>query len=254
VLFCTAGLAPDTYLGNILIESNDPITPEIEIPVSLTVTPIVITVDAEPLVSPVQIPSIGGSFEYTLSLYNPQSYTVYVDVWNGTIAPDSTELGSSFVMAWLELPALSTIDTTLTQVVNGYLPAGDYYYYINAGINENNTVCGTDGFIVTKLPAVDSGSEGNVANSPPTVFSFSFAHPNPFNAQTSFKFDLPAAMEVSLKVYDIQGRVVATVADGWYSAGSYQVRFIGNELSSGIYFAQIKAGDYHRTDKLLLVK
>jgi hypothetical protein len=64
--------------------------------------------------------------------------------------------------------------------------------------------------------------------------------PNPFNPSTAISFKLQAASHVSLKVYDIAGRLVATLTDGWREAGTHEVMFDGSSLASGIYLYSLE--------------
>lgn len=77
---------------------------------------------------------------------------------------------------------------------------------------------------------------------------------NPFNPETKLIYSLPEAGEVSLVVYDLRGREIARLAEGWFSAGIHQTSFNGRELSSGVYFAMLEAGSVKQVEKLLLVK
>ena len=83
--------------------------------------------------------------------------------------------------------------------------------------------------------------------------------PNPFNPSTKIKFSIPSVgtrrgVFVQLKVYDILGNEVATLVNEEKSAGTYKTEFNGKNLSSGIYFYQLKAGNFIATKKLLLLK
>jgi hypothetical protein len=78
--------------------------------------------------------------------------------------------------------------------------------------------------------------------------------PNPFNSKTVLSFQLQDASLIELEVFDITGREVDKVAEGYYPAGEHKVAFNGEGLSSGIYFAVLKAGEAKMTQKLLLLK
>jgi len=79
-------------------------------------------------------------------------------------------------------------------------------------------------------------------------------YPNPFNPITKLSFDLPVPARVNLSVYDVLGRRVATLANGWYDTGNHQVLFNGSELASGIYFYELSAGNNHQVRKAILSK
>ncbi len=79
-------------------------------------------------------------------------------------------------------------------------------------------------------------------------------YPNPFNPATTIKYELPEAAEVRLNVYDLSGRLVATLVDGQMSAGTHEVRFDATHLSSGIYFYRLQSGDQTLSRNFTLIK
>ena len=87
-----------------------------------------------------------------------------------------------------------------------------------------------------------------------TGFSLDQNFPNPFNPTTSFGFRIPAFSFVSLKVYDILGREVATIVDEVLPPGSYARNFNGTGLASGIYTCRLRQGEQVATRRLVLVK
>jgi len=88
----------------------------------------------------------------------------------------------------------------------------------------------------------------------PKNFELYQNYPNPFNPSTVISYQMPTAGHVVLKIYDILGRDVATLVNEEKSAGNYKVTFNGSRLASGMYFYQLKAGDYLQTKKLMLLK
>ncbi len=79
-------------------------------------------------------------------------------------------------------------------------------------------------------------------------------YPNPFNPTTNIKYQIPEFSHVSLKIYDLLGREVADLVNEQQAAGSYNIKFDGLNLASGIYFYQIKAGSFIDTKKMMLLK
>jgi hypothetical protein len=79
-------------------------------------------------------------------------------------------------------------------------------------------------------------------------------YPNPFNPTTTINYQLPQDGMVTLKVYDVLGKEVATLVNEHKSAGYYQTEFEGGKLSSGIYVAAIQANNFTKSIKLLLAK
>lgn len=88
----------------------------------------------------------------------------------------------------------------------------------------------------------------------PKTFALEQNYPNPFNPSTAIAYQLPAASNVSLKVFDMLGKEVATLVNGRQEAGAYTVNFNANQLSSGIYFYRLQAGNFVQTRKMMLVK
>ncbi len=79
-------------------------------------------------------------------------------------------------------------------------------------------------------------------------------YPNPFNPTTNISYVLPKAENVSLKVYDVLGREVATLVNEVKAAGAYTVPFNASNLASGVYFYKLQAGSFVQTKKMMLVK
>ena len=79
-------------------------------------------------------------------------------------------------------------------------------------------------------------------------------YPNPFNPSTALRYSLLAASHVSLKVYNLLGRLVATLEDGDRSAGRHEVRFDASGLASGVYFYTLQAGGMVQTKRMILVR
>ena len=90
----------------------------------------------------------------------------------------------------------------------------------------------------------------------PTEFALLQNYPNPFNPNTTITYHLPKTANVELKVYDIIGNEIETLVYEEKPAGVYNVEFASNksELSSGIYFYKLTAGDYVATKKMILIK
>ena len=90
-------------------------------------------------------------------------------------------------------------------------------------------------------------------------FRLSQNYPNPFNASTRIEFELPEAADVKLMVYDIQGREVARLVQGFHPSGRYSVSWNGRDnggqaVASGVYFYRLVAGPYHSMKRMMLVR
>jgi hypothetical protein len=113
----------------------------------------------------------------------------------------------------------------------------------------SNTYLGT-GFPTGGAAAVHP----EASNPNPADFNLQQNYPNPFNPSTEISYNLPRAGNVSLRVYDLLGRRVAVLVDGFATAGNYRATFDGTHLSSGIYIAHLQAGNHSENCKMVLLK
>lgn len=105
--------------------------------------------------------------------------------------------------------------------------------------------------------ALDAGGWTAVSSKPdvvPTDFAISQNYPNPFNPITTINFSLEKAGHVTLKVYDVIGREVATLVNGYKEAKGHKVEFNASELASGTYIYTIQVGDQKISRKMVLMK
>lgn len=79
-------------------------------------------------------------------------------------------------------------------------------------------------------------------------------YPNPFNPRTRISWQLAVGSQVTLKVYNILGKEVATLVDGYKPAGYYKINFNAENLSSGTYFYKLQAGNFIEVKKMILMK
>jgi len=93
----------------------------------------------------------------------------------------------------------------------------------------------------------------NISTEIPKIFSLYQNYPNPFNPKTIIKFDLPKDGLVTIKIYDILGKVVGTMNE-FKKAGSYEYDFDGSNFASGLYFYRIESGPFAETKKMVLIK
>ena len=88
----------------------------------------------------------------------------------------------------------------------------------------------------------------------PDGYSLERAYPNPFNPATTLSFALSTQSEVTLSIYNIQGKELVSLIDGNMEAGYHSVVWNADKYSSGIYFVKMKSGEYIDTQKLILIK
>jgi hypothetical protein len=88
----------------------------------------------------------------------------------------------------------------------------------------------------------------------PRDFQLYQNYPNPFNPTTQIRFALSGSGNISLKVYDILGREVMTLAEGYHAKGYYNVRLDATNLASGVYFYRLTAPSFVFVKKLMIMK
>ena len=146
-----------------------------------------------------------------------------------------------------------------TLVVGKYL-AGWTFPTINARIAGGTTdggtieVTGLTSFSDFAIGKADGISSVERTSSIPEMFYLSQNYPNPFNPATSISFSIPQSTFVTLKVYDVIGKEIATLVNGEQIAGIYNVNFDASELSSGVYLYRLSTPNSVITKKMILIK
>jgi len=95
---------------------------------------------------------------------------------------------------------------------------------------------------------------GDGNNNLPKEFILLQNYPNPFNPSTEISYSIPQTNFVSLKIYDVLGKEIATLVNEEKSIGNYTVEFSASNLSSGIYFYRMQAGSFTDTKKFILLR
>jgi hypothetical protein len=93
-----------------------------------------------------------------------------------------------------------------------------------------------------------------ISSNTPDQFRLFQNYPNPFNPSTKIRFDVSKSSYIKLVVYDALGKIVAIPVNENLKAGVYEAEFDGSDLSSGVYFYRIQAGEFVETKKMLLLK
>lgn len=204
----------------------------------------------------------GDTVAYHITLINngPDSATQVIlrDTLSGrlTYLTDSTSKGNSlfsngiFTVNIAALEPGETVDIVLVAKADssGLIVHKVYGVAMQTDFDSlNNT--GIDSVTVPAL--LFSGGEGAAI---PNVYQLYQNYPNPFNPVTTIRFDLPVSGFVSLTIYDLLGREVATLVNEEREAGLHAVHFDGSKFSSGAYIYKIQSGNFTAAKKLLLMK
>jgi hypothetical protein len=108
------------------------------------------------------------------------------------------------------------------------------------------------------LSAIGSGWNGVEIQAGITLIPLEYAlhpaYPNPFNPVTNISYALPLESDITLNVYDVEGRKITTLTEGIRTAGAHSVEWNAEGFPSGVYFVKLDAGEFTQTQKLMLVK
>ena len=181
-----------------------------------------------------------------------------------------------FVIEFQDMPRVGTTEVETFEVI--LYPDGDikfqYPDIVNAtsataGIENETGTRGTQlchnpikelpdslaiGFVRLVEGATEIDEDQQEADIPQQFDCALSASPNPFNPSTVLSFEMRDASFVKLTIYDIAGREVATVIDGFKNDGLHSVTFDGSDLASGIYYARLQAGEFVKTQKMVMMK
>ena len=124
---------------------------------------------------------------------------------------------------------------------SGFLSGDDPAFGVFAAL-EDGTVLG-----------LESGSLSNGLTLNP-IFELNQSYPNPFNPSTTISFQIKEFSDISINVYDINGRVVANLFDGFKSVGEYSINWNAGNIPSGTYFVNMNTNSFSSTQKLMLIK
>ena len=241
-------------------------------------------INMTPLNLPIIIPAGGGSFEFNLLVGNLGLTTETVDIWTNAVLPPGWDFGPFVYIEDLVVPPGWSGNADRIQEVPSRAPAGLYTYRAFIG-DFGSSIISMDLFQFEKL--ADYDPEGNffsgwnnrgedfesmdepdeILNSQFSIHNSQFiilnGFPNPFNPSTTISFQLPVAGSLKISVFDVTGRAVGAQnfvpMQQWYPAGTHEVTFDGEDLSSGVYFVRLElhsAGTLQHTSvkKMLLVK
>ena len=206
---------------------------------------------------PINIPP-GGSFGATGIIGNPTSNSILTDVWVGV-----KYLGN-FYQIWnfpnIPLNAGQFLSAHLNQMVPGFAPTGTYDYISYCGDQPVKCDSAIFQFAVTGSRLTDGYGEWILEggwgqdDGTPDEYGLIGAYPNPFNASATIIYELPAAGEASLAIYNMLGQKVAELVDGFQKAGRHSIAWEASGFSSGIYFAKLTIGERAFTERMTLVK
>jgi hypothetical protein len=210
----------------------------------------------------------GGELKYYLGIGNDDAGSVAGWLW-WEITSQSGEIVSPHEQAptYYSLDAFTSVSEDRLLTVPANLPEGAYtlttYFGAYDPENPGNMILSSDKFQFTIQSMLETlpwvGERGYIGPDThpielPGRQRLLSGYPNPFNPETHLTFDLTQSSQVSLIVYDVSGREVLTLLDGYYPEGQHQAVFNARSLPSGVYFARLTTGSHVQTTKLMLMK
>ena len=167
----------------------------------------------------------------------------------------NTNMPDDFVYSDFPIPVdLSYSDANLMTGGTDGLPVGDLNWFPSAKADFNANMDAYHAALIDALNNHHTVLAVRELGGVVTQFKLTQNYPNPFNPTTMINFSVPKAGNVTLKVYDIQGKEVATLVSGYKTAQSYQVEFDGSSLASGVYFYTLHTDNFTQTKKMVLMK
>ena len=208
-----------------------------------------IQASAIPETTPVTIPANGGSFTFALSAIHNGDHSTAYDTWIKVVMPAGGTIDTLAGPLRQWIAAGDSTVRNLTQNIPGRAPAGDYQYIVQTGHAQAiswdadtiyfEKLAVEDGEWVEDWKLTEGRSDPSISVPIPDEITLASPYPNPFNNQTTIQFSLPTADNVLLKVFDVQGREVTTLVNGWMNAGNHQAVFNAQLLPSGVYFVRL---------------
>ncbi|HTX19161.1 MAG TPA: S8 family serine peptidase [Bacteroidota bacterium] len=189
-----------------------------------------------------------AELQFTLKKLIDPSDTLYIE---------ASKDGSS----WGAVAAMTGLDPAGTPVaqfvrLNGFVGPGSQAIHVRFRMHSDGSAQ-ADGVYLDDITIATDGLTSGVPQAEtgiPTAYSLSQNFPNPFNPGTTVEYALPKASPVRLVLYDILGRKVRVYDEGSRPPGLYHVEIDGSDLSSGIYYYTLVAGNFVDTKKMILLK
>jgi len=204
----------------------------------------------------------GASFGFTGTLTNNTEDPQVTDAWTMAVGPAKETYGPFKMRNDVALEPGQTRTAHFSQGVPNLAPLGFYNYIAYCG-EYPSTVMDSSSFQLEVIAGPAGGATGWVLTGSflegefadlPSEFALSGNYPNPFNATTVIGYQLPTTAQVRLEIYNLFGQKVAMVVDGQQEAGYNSVTWDASEISSGVYFYKLTAGDFTEARRMILVK
>jgi hypothetical protein len=220
-----------------------------------------LTLEIVPDDPPVTVPQ-GGSFGFTATLTNETSQPKVTEVWTMAIDSEGRTYGPLKASEGLGVAPYQGRSAHFNQAVSNLAPLGFYNYVAYCG-DYPSTVLDSSFFQVEVIAGATGGGSWLLTGSfdknaelatLPSGFALLTNYPNPFNASTQIRYELPKGAHVTLEVFNVLGKKVVTLVDGVEASGHKSVTWEACDVSSGLYFYKLTAGDISETKRMILIR
>lgn len=204
---------------------------------------------------------------YSLTLTTPinmvSTPVCYLNFWNRVSLEANwdygiVEISSNNGSTWQQISSYTGNNLTWSQQsfdITSYVNAGAQVkirFRLTSDGNTTNQGWWVDDIKLTNYCRAMVGVSGQT--NIPKTFAVAQNYPNPFNPSTVIKYQLPRPEMVTIKVYDLLGKEIASLVNERKEPGYYEAVFDGSNLASGLYFYKIEAGNFVETKKMMLIK
>jgi len=200
--------------------------------------------------------TLGHILNHAYNFYESNNYTPYATVIykrDEQLLPSSwMDMTRNYYHVLTNSNGDSSIDLSEKQLAfaTANYPDGDYRIFVAARDQYGNTTI--DSMNVKFKNGLTNIAEQS--NQPPIAkFELLQNYPNPFNPVTSIRYSIPESGKVKLRIYDFLGREIRTLVDEFQKSGNYTVSFEGKDLASGIYFYELKLGQFSEVRKMMVI-
>ncbi len=197
-----------------------------------------------------------GTFSYSAHFFDDDESGNYSEFWNWK-SYYITQDGCSIIAKNDSIYGYNTCDWTMKieNLNNDNYIAKDGLNYILGYVGVNTKDSDNTYFFETKNIFISNLETGIVINKKlPDIFHLYQNYPNPFNPSTKIKYFIKKPDIVSLKVFDLTGKELATIVNKFHNVGEYETLWYPDNLSSGLYIYRLQTGQYSESKKLVILK
>lgn len=170
-------------------------------------------------------------------------------LFDWTPVPGATSYFIQFTMGISVILDSAVTTDSLRLNLSGGPTMSDIYWHVRA-INQQGNGPYSAFWRIIILPA----GINKISDVIPVDFYLRPNYPNPFNSETIIEFGVPVIGNITLQIFDVEGRFVETIIDRSMESGTYSVKWDAGRYSSGIYFCRLSAHDFSSVQKLVVLK